>query len=130
MASSRTIPTGPLCTIASLHLDACVPNFMIQEGGIHPWFQDACTGDFSVQKDGFLAAAHREPDSAVGMDEDWLKANPWRDDAAVWRPGGRRYSLLCSRRTGHKESVGRQCLSRSVVKPVMSVLPLADIICR
>ena len=28
-------PYGPLCTIASLHLDACVPNFMIQEGGIH-----------------------------------------------------------------------------------------------
>ena len=78
-------PYGPLCTIASLHLDACVPNFMIQEGGIHPWFQDACTGDFPVQKDGFLPLP-TAPGIGVGMDEDWLKANPWRDDAAVWRP--------------------------------------------
>ena len=52
-------PYGPLCTIASLHLDACTPNFMIQEGGISPWFQDACTGDFPVQKDGFLADPDR-----------------------------------------------------------------------
>ena len=47
-------PYGPLCTIASLHLDACVPNFMIQEGGIHPWFQDVCFDNFPRQKDGFL----------------------------------------------------------------------------
>ena len=50
-------PYGPLCTIASLHLDACVPNFMIQEGGIHPWFQDVCFDGFPRQKDGLPAAA-------------------------------------------------------------------------
>ena len=48
-------PYGPFCTIASLHVDACTPNFMIQEGGIHPWFQDATIGDFPQQKDGFLS---------------------------------------------------------------------------
>jgi len=78
-------PYGPLCTIASLHLDACTPNFMIQEGGISPWFQDACTGDFPVQKDGFLPIPPG-PGLGVAMNEAWLKANPWRDDANIWRP--------------------------------------------
>lgn len=78
-------PYGPLCTIASLHLDACTPNFMIQEGGISPWFQDACTGDFPVQKDGFLPIPPG-PGLGVAMNEAWLKANPWRNDANIWRP--------------------------------------------
>lgn len=79
-------PYGPLCTIASLHLDACVPNFMIQEGGIHPWFQDVCFDNFPKQKDGFLPLP-QGPGLGVEVDEDWVKANPWRDDAAVWRAG-------------------------------------------
>ena len=78
-------PYGPLCTIASLHLDACVPNFMIQEGGIHPWFQDVCFGDFPKQKDGFLPLP-QGPGLGVDVDEAWVKANPWREDADVWRP--------------------------------------------
>ena len=77
-------PYGPFCTIASLHVDACTPNFMIQEGGIHPWFQDATIGDFPVQKDGFLPLP-TEPGLGVAMNEEWLKANPWRTDAAPWR---------------------------------------------
>lgn len=78
-------PYGPLCSIASLHVDACTPNFMIQEGGIHPWFQDACIGDFPIQKDGFLPLP-TAPGLGVEMNEDWLKQNQWRTDAAVWRP--------------------------------------------
>ena len=78
-------PYGPLCTIASLHLDACVPNFMIQEGGLHPWFQDVCFGNFPKQKDGFLPLPEG-PGLGIEVDEDWVKANPWREDAAVWRP--------------------------------------------
>ena len=78
-------PYGPLCSIASLHVDACTPNFMIQEGGIHPWFQDACIGDFPIQKDGFLPLP-TAPGLGVEMNEDWLKQNQWRNDAAVWRP--------------------------------------------
>ena len=78
-------PYGPLCTISSLHLDACTPNFMIQEGGTAPWFQDACTGDFPVQKDGFFPIPPG-PGLGVAMNEAWLKANPWRDDATIWRP--------------------------------------------
>lgn len=78
-------PYGPLCSIASLHVDACTPNFMIQEGGIHPWFQDACIGDFPIQKDGFLPLP-TAPGLGVEMNESWLKLNQWRSDAAVWRP--------------------------------------------
>lgn len=78
-------PYGPLCSIASLHVDACTPNFMIQEGGIHPWFQEACIGDFPIQKDGFLPLP-TAPGLGVEMNEDWLKQNQWRSDAAVWRP--------------------------------------------
>ena len=79
-------PYGPLCTIASLHLDACVPNFMIQEGGIHPWFQDVCFGNFPKQKDGFLPLPEG-PGLGIEVDEEWVKANPWRENAAVWRAG-------------------------------------------
>ncbi len=86
-------PYGPFCTIASLHVDACTPNFMIQEGGIHPWFQDATIGDFPTQKDGYLPLP-TTPGLGVAMNEDWLKANPWRKDAAPWRaPDGTIASL-------------------------------------
>ena len=86
-------PYGPFCTIASLHVDACTPNFMIQEGGIHPWFQDATIGDFPTQKDGYLPLP-TAPGLGVAMNEDWLAANPWRKDAAPWRaPDGTIASL-------------------------------------
>lgn len=86
-------PYGPFCTIASLHIDACTPNFMIQEGGIHPWFQDATIGDFPVQKDGYLPLP-TAPGLGVAMNEEWLAANPWRTDAAPWRaPDGTVASL-------------------------------------
>ena len=86
-------PYGPFCTIASLHVDACTPNFMIQEGGIHPWFQDATIGDFPQQKDGFLPVP-TGTGLGVAMNEDWLAANPWRTDAAPWRaPDGTIASL-------------------------------------
>ncbi len=79
-------PYGPLCTIASLHLDACVPNFMIQEGGIHPWFQDVCFDGFPRQKDGFLPLP-QGPGLGIEIDEAWIESHPWRSDASVWRAG-------------------------------------------
>ena len=79
-------PYGPLCTIASLHLDACVPNFMIQEGGIHPWFQDVCFDGFPRQKDGFLPLP-QDPGLGIEIDEAWIESHPWRSDASVWRAG-------------------------------------------
>ena len=79
-------PYGPLCTIASLHLDACVPNFMIQEGGIHPWFQDVCFDGFPRQKDGFLPLP-QGPGLGIEIDEAWIESHPWRSDASTWRAG-------------------------------------------
>ena len=78
-------PYGPFCTIAALHLDACTPNFLIQEGGIHPWFQDATTGNFPIQKNGYFGVP-TGIGLGVAMNEDWLKANPWSDNAYPWRP--------------------------------------------
>ena len=78
-------PYGPFCTIAALHLDASTPNFLIQEGGIAPWFQDATVGDFPVQKDGYFGVPPG-PGLGVAMNEEWLAANPWSDKGAAWRP--------------------------------------------
>ena len=102
-------PYRPLCTIASLRLDACVPNFMIQEGGIHPWFREVCFDNFPRQKDGFLPLPEG-PGLEVEVDEDRVKANPWREDAAVWRAGD---GSIASRRA----RTGLSGLSARVVNP-------------
>ena len=75
---------GPMATMASLHLDACVPNFLIQEGGIRQWFPDATIGDFPVQTDGYFGLPPG-PGLGVAMNEEWLAKNPWVDDARLWR---------------------------------------------
>lgn len=75
---------GPFATVAALHLDVCTPNFLIQEGGIHTWFQDATIGDFPVQTDGYFGLPPG-PGLGVAMNEEWLAANPWDDNARPWR---------------------------------------------
>ena len=75
---------GPFATVAALHLDVCTPNFLIQEGGIHPWYQDATIGDFPVQVDGYFGLPPG-PGLGVTMNEEWLRANPWDDNARPWR---------------------------------------------
>ena len=77
-------PYGPICTAAALQLDACTPNFMIQEGGLHPWFQDATSGTAPIQKDGFFPVPDG-PGLGVELNEEWLEANPWDPNGAVWR---------------------------------------------
>ena len=75
-------PYGPICTVASLHLDACTPNFLIQEGGLDPWYQDAVVGNLPKQKDGFLPLPEGTG-LGIAIDEDWVSRNPWNDDA-IW----------------------------------------------
>ena len=75
---------GPFATMAALHFDACTPNFLIQEGGIREWFQDATIGDFPVQKKGYFGVPPG-PGLGVAMNEEWLAMNPWDDNAAPWR---------------------------------------------
>ncbi|MCY3820922.1 MAG: galactonate dehydratase [Gammaproteobacteria bacterium] len=74
---------GPLSTLAALHVDACTPNFIIQEGGIHPWLPDAVVGDFPVQKDGYFGLPPG-PGLGAAMDEQWLAAHPWDNNARTW----------------------------------------------
>ena len=74
---------GPMDVLAVLHLDACTPNFMIHEGGMKPWFQDAFIGDFPIQKDGYLPVP-TAPGLGGEMNEDWLRSHPPQDDAQGW----------------------------------------------
>ncbi len=75
---------GPMDVLAALHVDASIPNFMIHEGGMRAWFQDACIGEFPVQEDGFLSVPEA-PGLGVAIDEDWLAAHPPQSDPG-WAP--------------------------------------------
>jgi len=79
-------PYGPICTAAAIQLDACTPNFMIQEGGLSPWFPEATCGTSAQQVDGFFPVPDA-PGHGVVLDETWLAAHPWDPDGAVWRAG-------------------------------------------
>jgi len=68
-------PYGPINTMAALQLDACTPNFMIQEGGHHPWFDQIVVGEFPKQVDGYFDLP-TGPGIGLDMDEDALRANP------------------------------------------------------
>jgi len=74
---------GPFNTLAALHLDTCTPNFVITEGGIHSWFQDAVIGDMPVQKDGYFGVPPG-PGLGCAMNEAWLAAHPWDDNGKPW----------------------------------------------
>ena len=74
---------GPMDVLAALHLDASTPNFMIHEGGMKPWFQDAFIGDFPIQKDGYLPVP-TSPGLGGDMNEEWLAAHPAQPNAQGW----------------------------------------------
>ncbi len=74
---------GPMDVLAVLHLDACTPNFMIHEGGMKPWFQDAFIGDFPIQKDGYLPVP-TAPGLGGDMNEEWIRAHPPQEKAQGW----------------------------------------------
>ena len=74
---------GPMDVLAVLHLDACTPNFMIHEGGMKPWFQDAFIGDFPIQEEGYLPVP-TAPGLGGEMNEEWVRAHPPQSDAQGW----------------------------------------------
>ena len=47
-------PYGPINTLAALHVDACTPNFLIQEGGHAEWYDSILMGAFPRQTDGYF----------------------------------------------------------------------------
>jgi galactonate dehydratase len=68
-------PYGPINTMAALQIDACTPNFMIQEGGHAPWFDQVVVGEFPSQVDGYFSLP-TGPGIGLDMDEKVLIANP------------------------------------------------------
>jgi galactonate dehydratase len=68
-------PLGPLCTAASLQLDACTPNFLIQETGS---FGEAgyIKEPFVLGKDGCLPVPTK-PGLGVEVDEEYITAHPF-----------------------------------------------------
>ncbi len=68
-------PYGPINTMAALQIDACTPNFMIQEGGHAPWFDQVVVGEFPSQVDGYFSLP-TGPGIGLDMDEEVLIANP------------------------------------------------------
>lgn len=71
---------GPLCTAASVHLAAGIPNFKIQEtfdDFSEPWLKDAVRGAPQVKDGGFELPM--EPGLGVQLDEDIIRAHPPRN---------------------------------------------------
>ncbi len=60
--------------MAVLQVDACTPNFMLQEGGHANWF-DQVVGEFPKQRDGYFDLP-TGPGVGLNMDEAALRAIP------------------------------------------------------
>lgn len=68
-------PYGPVNTMAAIQVDVCTTNFMIQEGGHAPWFDQVVVGEFPRQTDGYFDIP-TAPGIGIEMDEEVLRANP------------------------------------------------------
>ena len=60
-------PYGPINTIAALHVDACTPNFLIQEGG-HSDYDALLTAPFPKQQGGYFDLP-KGPGLGIELDE-------------------------------------------------------------
>ena len=72
--------------MAAIQVDACTPNFLIQEGGYFPWYDSVLKEPFPGQSDGFFDLPTK-PGIGLAIDENALKEHP---AGAVTLPGGYR----------------------------------------
>ncbi|MHB1415914.1 MAG: galactonate dehydratase [Chloroflexota bacterium] len=74
-------PNGPVSTMATLHFDAAIPNFLIQEHLVSdaPWVSQLVRGGAEV-RDGYFTVPDR-PGLGVELDEQVAAAHPYRDTA-------------------------------------------------
>lgn len=83
-------PWSPLSTAISLHLDAVLPNFLIQEvpsAGAHPDRERLLQTQIERPRDGFLEIPDG-PGWGVDLDLEFIAAHPWDPDRPrqPWRP--------------------------------------------
>ena len=71
-------PYGPVNTMAAIQVDVGMPNFMIQEGGHAPWFDQVVMGEFPKQQGGYFDVP-TAPGIGVELDENILIENPPHD---------------------------------------------------
>ena len=67
-------PYGPVNTMAALHVVACTPNFVIQEGG-HADYSLFCKEPFPHQKEGYFDIP-KGPGLGIELDEEALLKHP------------------------------------------------------
>ena len=93
-------PWSPLSTAISLHLDAVLPNFLIQEiptAGAHPGRARLLQQQIESPSEGYLDIPEN-PGWGVDLDDEFIVAHPWDPSTsrAPWRPqrpdGGLIYS--------------------------------------
>jgi galactonate dehydratase len=84
-------PYGPVNTMASIQVDACTPNFLIQEGGHRAWFDYILKEPFTRQREGYFDLPTA---SGIGveLDEDALLRYP-HDPNTVQEGYGQRRRL-------------------------------------
>jgi galactonate dehydratase len=68
-------PYGPVNTMAAIHVDACTPNFLIQEGGHGGWYDAVLKEPFPAQTDGYFDVP-TAPGLGVELDEEALRRYP------------------------------------------------------
>lgn len=80
-------PTGPVCTLASLHLCAVAPGFVMLEHqvGESPLYYDILQGAHPVLKNGCFEVPEA-PGLGIALDEAVMRAHPYRALASVRDP--------------------------------------------
>ena len=91
-------PYGPINTMAAIHVDACTPNFLIQEGGHGDWYDSILTEPFKGQADGYFDLP-TAPGLGIELDEDALKKNPGKATSSAG--GYRSRFTMPSRQQNH-----------------------------
>lgn len=69
-------PNGPVSTAASVHVAACLPNFVILAYALSPTRDAGQAGEVLRAENGRIALPTR-PGLGVDLDEEYLQRHPW-----------------------------------------------------
>jgi galactonate dehydratase len=77
-------PTGPVCTMASLHVCAVAPNFLLLEHqlGESPLYDELVRGEHPTIRDGCFELSNA-PGLGIDLDEELMRAHPYRPLTSV-----------------------------------------------